>query len=176
MGIKTLQLGIVAEPTIPGGNVTVTVTGGDQTQTFSIPKSGNLTIPTILVGAQYVEIPMTADDYLYISNYTFVSQQFITKNIGITVSGGTIAVAYWGTNYRRNYDTTPPTSTGVLYDYSIIVDTPLFDGQPDPNRMSVNKTLVGNVYVFTEGVGTAIIMDGETFTANVDVDYYVPVQ
>lgn len=174
MGTKNLKLGIIAEPAILGGNVTVTVTGGDQTQTFSFAKSGNITIPTSLEDAQYVEIPVTADDYLYKSNFTFVAAQFLTKNIGITVSGGTIAVAYWGTNYRRTGPT--PSSTGVLYDYSIIVDTPLFDGQPDPNRMSVNKTLVGNVYVFTEGVGTAIIMDGETFTANVDVDYYVPVQ
>lgn len=174
MGTKNLKLGIVAEPTISGGNVTITVTGGDQTQTFSLAKSGNITIPTSLEDAQYFEIPVTAEDYLYISNYTFVSQQFITKNIGITVSGGTVGVAYWGTNYRRTGNT--PSSTGVLYDNSIIVDTPLFDGQPDPSRMSVSKSLVGNVYVFTEGVGTAIINDGETFTANVDIDYYVPVQ
>ena len=72
MGTKNLKLGIVAEPTILGGNVTVTVTGGDQTQTFSLAKSGNITIPTSLEDAQYVEIPVTADDYLYKSNFTFV--------------------------------------------------------------------------------------------------------
>jgi hypothetical protein len=171
MGTKNLKLGILTEPTILGGNVTVTVTGGDQTQTFSLAKFGNITIPTSLEGAQFVEIPVTTANY--VGN---TAQQFNTQTFNISVSGGNIAVAYWGTNYRRNYDTTPPTSTGVLYDYSIIVDTPLFDGQPDPDRMLVVKNQVGNVVTFTEGVGTAIINNGETFTADVDIDYYVPVQ
>jgi hypothetical protein len=176
MGIKTLQLGIVAEPTISGGNVTVTVTGGDQTQTFSIPKSGDLTIPTSLMGARYVEIPVTADDYLFKSNFTFVPAQFFTKNIGISVAGGNIAVASWKTNYRRNYTTDPLTSTGSNYDYSIIVEDPKYNNLIDETRMKVESSLVGNVVTFTEGVGTAVINDGETFTAKIDIDYYVPVQ
>ena len=176
MGIKTLQLGIVAEPTIPGGNVTVTVTGGDQTQTFSIPKSGDLTIPTILVGAQFVEIPVTADDFLFKSNFTFVPAQFFTKNIGISVVGGSIAVASWKSNYRRNYATDPLTSTGSNYGFCIIVEDPKFNNLIDEIRMKVESSQVGNIVTFTEGVGTAVIHDGETFTAKIDIDYYVPVQ
>jgi len=175
MGIKTLQLGIVAEPTIPGGNVTVTVTGGDQTQTFSIPRSGDLTIPTILVGAQYVEIPITADDYLFKSNFTFVAAQFFTKNIGISVVGGSIAVASWKSNYRRNLSE-PVSSTGSNYGSCIIVEDPKFNNLIDETRMKVESSIVNNLVTFTEGVGTAIINDGETFTCVIDVDYYVPVQ
>jgi hypothetical protein len=50
----------------------------------------------------------------------------------------------------------------------------LYNGQPDPDRYVVNKTLVGNAYVFSEGVSTAVINDGETFTADIDIDYFVP--
>ena len=170
MGTKNLKLGIISEPAISGGNVTVTVTGGDQTQTFSLAKSGTITIPTSLEGAQYVVIPVTTANF--VGN---TAQQFNTQTFNISVSGGIIAVLNWASDYRRDYSTTPPGSTGTSYDYSIIVDTPLFDGQPDPDRMLVNKTLVDNVWVFSEGVGTAIINNGETFTANIDIDYYVAI-
>ena len=175
MGIKNLRLGIVAEPTTSGGNVTVTVTGGDQTQTFSIPKSGDLTIPTSLYGATYVDIPVTADDYLFKSGFTFKPTQFFVKPIGISVTGGNIAVASWQTNYRRAA-TTPVSSTGPNYGYSIIVEDPKFNNLIDETRMHVEKTQVGNLVTFTEGVGTAIIQNNETFTCLIDVDYYVPVQ
>lgn len=169
MGTKNLRLGIVSEPSTVGGNVSVVVTGGDQTETFLIPKSGNLNIPTSSENAQYVLIPVTTANF--VGN---TAQQFNTQTFNISVSGGNIAVVYWGTNHRRDYNNTPRTSTGGLYEYSSIVDTPLYNGQPDPDRYVVNKTLVGNVYVFSEGVATAIINDGETFTADIDIDYFVP--